>query len=242
MSRALTSQELQILRSDGLAAKLLAVIDQPVTIFSCRVNQNFSSGEPVAQITYNNASGNLNNVLPGMTVLIGSTAGAWDKGLARVRKTWTSTIAYINETAEIEWSNGLYLTVIDEFSIWPRHLRMIGETPYMDYDIPYSNQHSNFDPIVVMGPDRVIRLSSGGVNINLDASQSWVFDSTITQYNWGIVSGSGTLTNTNTAMPILTVTVAGRIVLKCTVTAANGKSSTGYRTIYVYDDNTILIR
>ncbi|GAP10622.1 hypothetical protein BECAL_01795 [Bellilinea caldifistulae] len=240
MSRALTSQELQILRSDGLATKLFAIIDQPVTVFSCRVNQTFSGSEPIAQITYNNASGNMNNVLSGMTVLVGSTAGAWDKGLARVRKTWTSSIAYIGETSEIEWTNGLYLTVIDEFSIWPRHLRMIGETPYMDYDIPYSDQHNNFNPVVVMGPDRVVKLNSASVNINLDASPSWAFGSTITQYAWGVVSGSGTLTNANTATPILTVTTPGRIVLRCTVTAANGKSSTGYRTIYVYDDSTTL--
>lgn len=240
MSRALTSQELQILRSDGLAAKLFAIIDQPLTVFSCQVNQTVFGSEPVAQITYNNASGNLTNVLPGMTILVGSTAGAWDKGLARVRKSWTSNIAYIGETSEIEWTNGLYLTVIDEFSVWPRHLRLIGETPYMDYDLPYSDQHSNFDPVVVMGPDRVIKLTSASVDINLDASESWVFSSTITQYAWGIVSGSGTLTNANTATPILTVTTPGRIVLRCSVTAANGKSSTGYRTVYVYDDSATL--
>ncbi len=241
MSRALTSQEIQILRSDGLATKIFAIIDQPVAVFSCQVNQTFVDNEPVAQVNYNNASGNLANVLPGMTVLVGTTAGAWDRGMARVRKPWTSTVAYIGETSEIKWESGLYMTVIDEFSIWPRHLRMIGETPYMDYDISYSDQHVNFAPIVNMGPDRVVKLTYPSVDVALDASQSWVFGSTVTQYVWGVVSGNGILTNGNTANPVLTVTTPGRIVLRCTVTAANGKSSTGYRTIYVYNSETNLI-
>jgi|GEM_PF-5789757 hypothetical protein len=240
MSRALTSQELQILRSDGLASRLYVMIDQPVTIFSCRVNQTFTGNEPIAQINYNNASGTLASVLPGMTVLVGSTPGGWDKGLARVRKAWTSSVAFIGETSEIAWQNGLYLTVIDEFSIWPRHLRLVGDVPYMDYDIAYSNQHSQFAPVVCMGLDRVVKLSAASVDIGLDASQSWVFGSTITQYAWVVVSGSGTLTNPNTAAPTLTVSTAGRIVVRCTVTAANGKSSSGYRTIYVYDESTSL--
>lgn len=241
MSRPLTPQELQILRSDGLATKVFAIIDQPVTVFSCKVNQTFTgNNEPVAQISYNNASGDLAKVLPGMTVLVGSTPGAWDKGLARVRKSWTSNIAYIGETSEITWQNGLYLTVVDEFSIWPRHLRMVGETPYMDYDIPYSDQHINFNPIVNMGTDRVVKLTGQSTDIALDASASWVFGSTITQYSWQIVSGNGTLSNASTSAPILTVNTPGRIVIRCKVTAANGKESTGYRTIYVYNDTTDL--
>ncbi|MEJ5201568.1 MAG: hypothetical protein WHV66_04980, partial [Anaerolineales bacterium] len=203
-------------------------------MYQCRVNQTFATHDRVAQFAYNNASGNLSDVLPGMTVLVGTNQGAWDRGLVRVRKTWTSNTAYIGETSEIKWENGLYITVIDEFAIWPRHVRISGQTAYMDYDIAYSNQHSVFAPVPCLGPDLVLKLDGASVSTQLDASKSWVIGSSISGYAWSVVRGSATLQNANTATPTLTATTAGRILLKCTVTAANGASATGYRMVYVY--------
>lgn len=237
MTRAATSDELNILRSDGLAARLFAIIDQPVTVYSCQVNQAFTTHDKIAQVTYDNASGTLANALPGMTVLVGSTPGAWDQGLTRVRKTWTASIAYLGEMSEIDWADNLYLTVIDEFSIWPRHLRVAADaTAWMDYDIAYSNQHNSLNPVPCMGTDRVLKLTGASVSTQLSASSSWVIGSSISEYAWSIVRGSGaSLANANTATPTLTATAAGRVLLQCVVTAANGKTATGYRNVYVYD-------
>lgn len=237
MTRAATSDELNIMRSDGLAARLFAIIDQPVTVYACQVNQAFTTHNKIAQVTYDNASGTLANALPGMTVLVGSTPGAWDKGLTRVRKTWTASIAYLGEMSEIDWADKLYLTVIDEFSIWPRHLRVAADaTAWMDYDIAYSNQHSSLNPVPCMGPDRILKLTGASVSTQLSASSSWVIGSSISGYAWSVVRGSGaSLANANTATPTLTATATGRILLQCVVTAANGKTATGYRNVYVYD-------
>lgn len=239
MTRAATPAELAIYRSDGLAARLFAIIDQPVTVYQCQVNQTFTTHDKIAQLTCDNASGTLADVLSGMTVLVGSTPGAWDKGLARVRKTWTADTAYIGETSEIAWADNLCLTVIDEFSIWPRHLRVAADgTAWMDYDIAYSDQHNAFAPVPCLGPDRVLKLAGASVSTQLDASASWVIGSTISGYAWSVLRGSATLANANTATPTLTATAAGRILVQCVVTAANGKTSTGYRNVYVYDANT----
>ncbi len=239
MTRPATPAELVIYRSNGLAARLYAIIDQPVVVYQCQVNQTFASHDKIAQVTYDNASGALSDVLPGMTVLVGSTPGAWDKGLARVRRSWTATTAYIGETSEIAWADNLYLTVVDEFAIWPRHLRVAADgTTWMDYDIAYSDQHSAFAPVPCLGPDRVLRLTGASVSTQLDASLSWVIDSFISGYSWSVVRAPAgtTMTNANTATPTITASAPGRILLRCTVTAANGKQSTGYRTVYVYDD------
>lgn len=236
MTRTATPEELAIYRSDGLTARLFAIIDQPVTVYQCQVNQTFTTHDKIVKVTCDNASGTLANVLPGMTVLVGSTPGAWDKGLARVRKAWTANTAYIGETSEIKWEDNLYLTVIDEFAIWPRHLRVAANgTVWMDYDIAYSDQHSAFAPVPCLGPDRVLKLTGASVSTQLDASASWVIGSSISGYAWSVLRGSATLINANTATPTLTATAAGRILLKCTVTAANGKTSVGYRNVYVYD-------
>lgn len=238
MTRAATPAELAIYRSDGLAARLFAIVDQPVVVYQCQVNQVFATHDKVVQVTYDNAGGILADVLPGMTVLVGSTPGAWDNGLARVRKTWTADTAYIGEMSEIAWADDLYLTVIDEFSIWPRHLRVEANgTAWMDYDIAYSDQHSAFAPVPCLGPDRVLKLTGASVSTQFDASASWVIGSTISDYAWSVVRGAATLTNANTATPTLTATAAGRILVQCVVTAANGKTSTGYRNVYVYNAN-----
>ncbi len=71
--RSLTSQELTLYRSDGLATKLYVIIDEPTIIFTAQVSQTFTTHDRIVKITYTNASGNLASVLPGMTILIGST-------------------------------------------------------------------------------------------------------------------------------------------------------------------------
>ena len=74
-----------------------------------------------------------------MTVYIGTSAGARDLGIVRVRKAWTSSIAYIGETSEIAWANDLYVTVVDDFRIWRRDIYPLDDDPNLvDYEIAYS--------------------------------------------------------------------------------------------------------
>jgi hypothetical protein len=239
MSRAATTEELAIYRSEGLAEKLYAIIDQPVTVYQCQVDQVFETHDKIAEVSYTSATGTLADALPGMTVLVGSTAGAHDKGLARLRKTWSESIAYLGEMSEIDWETGLYLTVIDAFSIWPRHLLVSAGDVWMDYDVAYSDQNSNFSPIPCLGPDRVLKLAGDDVTSQLSAEASWVPGSTISAYAWSVVRGTGaSLDDNDIATPTLTATATGRILISCTVTAANGKSSTAYRNVYVWDQES----
>lgn len=239
--RSLTSQELALYRSDGLATKLYVIIDDPTIVYTAQVNQTFTTHDRIVEVTYTNASGNLASVLPDMTILIGSTPGGWDRGIARVRKAWSESVAYIGETSEIQWETGLYVTVIDEFAIWPKHVRVSEQTIYMDYDVAYSDQHNAFRPVVCMGADRVLKLDGSSISTQLDASQSWVIGSSISSYMWSVVRGPATLQDADTATPMLTATAAGRILLECTVTAENGKSSSGYRSVYVYNESSPMV-
>ena len=101
MSRAITAPELEKLRSDNQWSELFLAIHKPAVIYSARVNQaTFSS--PISQITYDGGSGTLANVKAGMTLYVGSSAGAYDKGMLRIRKTPSATIFYIGESAEID--------------------------------------------------------------------------------------------------------------------------------------------
>lgn len=237
MTRAITGTELAKLRLDGQWSELYLAIHVPSTVYTARVNQT-TFEDPMYQITYDTGSGTLANVIPGMTMYVGSSPGAWDKGLVRIRKTPAATVFYLGETSEINWADNDYLTVVDEFGLWPRHIRLIGTTPYMDYDIAYSDQHTYLNPYPVLGPDRVLWLDGTTVNCLPDASASWVLGSTISSYLWTAPGASATL-NLDTATPTITYDAPGVYRIGCSITAANGKSTTGYRYVFIYSQSSM---
>lgn len=235
MARAVTPDELTKLRSDGQRSSLFLMVHTPATIFTAQVNQTVFT-DPMAQVTYDNKVGTLSNIMVGMTMYVGSSPGAWDKGIVRIRKTPTTTVFYIGETSEINWANNDYLTIVDDIGLWPRHLRMVGQTVYLDYDIAYTSQHTNFEPYPIMGPDAVLKLPAGGtVNYTPDGSASWAFGTTITAYSWLAVGASGLL-NTDTATPTITYNAAGVYRVRLTVTTATGRVAYGFRWVFVYSD------
>jgi hypothetical protein len=242
MPRALTSDELSALRSDQ-ATILWLDVDVPPVVFTCQVNQTFTTLDKILEVTYDNVtSGTYTDVLPGMTLLVGTAAGLADLGMCRIRKSATSTKLYLGEHADIKWADNAYLTVIDDWNIWSREKRTLADgTQYMDSEIVYSDQHSAFCPIVNAGPARrVAKLTGAFVDLQFDLSGSWVIDSTISAYSVS-APGSVSVTGGTTAMPTIRYNAAGRYRVAFTVTAANGKSTTAYRTVRVWSDAVPLI-
>lgn len=234
MARAATSDELTKLRTSGQRSRLYLAIHKPATVYTARVNQA-SFVDPVGQIAYDMGSGTLADVLPGMTMYVGSTAGAYDIGMVRIRKTPTASAFYIGLTSEIAWADNLYLTVVDEFGLWPRIPVDIGSDLLMDADTAYSDQHTNFEPVPVLGPlAAALWLTGATVYFSPDASGSWAPGSTISAYLWSAPGASATL-NMTTATPTITYNAAGTYRVSCQVTAANGKTATGYRYVFVFD-------
>jgi hypothetical protein len=185
MARAITAGELTTLRSDGQFSRLYLAIHKPNTVYTARVNQLFATTDSVAEITYDGGAGTLPNVLPGMTMYVGSSAGAYDLGMVRIRKAPTATVFYIGETSEIAWADNLYLTVMDEFGVWPRHVR-IGDDVYMDYDIEYDGRSY---PFPVMGSPAVAWLpTDDDVDVTFNSEGSWIPGGGLLDKAW---SGSG---------------------------------------------------
>ncbi len=233
MARATTAGELLKLRADGQKTALGLAIHSPSVVYTAQVNQAFSSFDQVTQVIYTGGWGTLGNVLAGMTMYVGSAAGAYDKGMVRIRKAPSGTVFYIGETSEVAWANGDYLTVVDEFGLWAKHLWVdSGNKVWMDFDIGYSGQHAKPAPVPVLGPmAAVLRLTGASVSIQLNGSGSWVLNGTITAYSWSTPGGD--LSGGTTATPTVTYYEAGTFRVSCTVTASNGATATGYRWIFV---------
>lgn len=234
MARALTSPELALLRSDGQWTKLYLAILQPNTIYTARLASLPSSNDNVHTISVNTESGTLSNVKTGMTVYVGTTAGAHDLGMARIRKAPITGTWYIGLTSQITWQSSAYLTIVDDFDLWAKHAVLDSGALKMDVDLPYVDQHGSFSPVPVMGPHAVVWLTGATVSVEFDAGDSWVLGSSISSYAWS-APGASASSGMTTATPTITYNAAGYYRVFCVVTAANGKTGTGVRHVFVFD-------
>ena len=167
--KAVTGTELGYLRRDGQFSRFYLSIDQPTPVFQAVYN-DVAQTDKVAHFAYTSPLGDLSDVLPGMTLAVGSGLGESDKGLARIRKAPSGATFYIGISSEIDFKPGDFLTVFDEFGLWPRHTYVSVDVNYVDYDIPYTDQHTNYAPVIVAGPDPILWLVKETVDVSFDAS------------------------------------------------------------------------
>lgn len=236
MARAITAPELALLRTAGQYSKLYLAIQVPNVIYTAVLASVPTSTDRVAEIQYNTGSGTLADVEPGMTLYVGTSAGAFDVGMCRIRLDPDADTFFIGQTSEIDWSAAatLYLTVVDEFGLWVRPpYKASGAALKMDYDLTYSDEHVDFDPMPNLGPHAVTWLTGATVDVEFDGSGSWVEGSTVASYLWSAPGASATA-DLATATPTITYNAAGIYRVYCTVTATNGKSFTGVRHVFVY--------
>ena len=235
--RAVTSPELAYLRSEGQWSQLYLAIFQPSVVYTARLAAVPSTTDRVVEITFNTGSGTLADVLPDMTLWVGSTAGTYDLGVARIRKAPIAGTFYIGEESDIDWQATCYLTVTNEFDLWPKHINTVDDdTFYMDHDIVYTDQNTVFSPVPIMGGHRVLKLSGSSISTQFDWSNSYCIDSSIASYSVSCPTASG-ITGGTTSTPTIQFDAAGWHVVILTVTATNGKISVGIRYVYVYSDS-----
>jgi hypothetical protein len=151
--------------------------------------------------------------------------------MTRIRKAADADTLFINPESEIVFSNNKFLTVVDEFGLWCK--RVNEDDGKIDWDTTYVAQHATFDPVPVMGPDIVARLTGATVDITPDASDSWCLSAGAITYLWTAPGASATA-DLNTATPTITYDAAGRYLITCTVTC-NAEATTGRRNVYVDD-------
>ncbi len=180
--------DMDMMRSHPQTSDLYLVIQQPQRFseglymgdrewldwdWSCQIN-GAPAGDPVVQLTVNGGSGNA-ALLSGMTVLIGSTLGEWDKAIVRLRGdqnvvagTVTLDIATSSDIAGIV-DDGDWVVVLDEFRLWQIYGRIVADPVaetidwYKDWDILWDDiagtdanrRISMIPPVPIMGPHAV---------------------------------------------------------------------------------------
>jgi hypothetical protein len=234
MARSATSPELALFRSPGQWSRIRAAIFQPSTVYTARVNQTFSSLDKLLEITYDTGSGTLADALPDMTLFVGSGAGLWDKGIARLRSIDGSKM-YIGETSDLQVSDNDYLTVVNDFGLWARPILISEGVPYIDGGEAYSDQHTAWTPVPRMGPTRVLKKTGATVSASFDFSGSFAQGSSISVYSTS-APGSSAISGGSTATPSITWNSIGWKMVYLTLTAANGKQAFGVRYVYIWEE------
>ena len=251
MARAVTSDELALMRTDGQFSQLyLAVVDPP-PVMICQLNGIPAAFDQVTNIGWDTlSSGSPTNVQKNMTMWIGSQPDYMDRGNCRVIAVSANYIT-IAPTSEINWIDRSYLTIVDEIVLWPKQAHFFQGAFWCDDNQVYTNQHDITPPVPVLGPDQVLYLpASGSVSFSPTATNSWVVSGSITGYSWaasGYLAGSPVATGSApvaisgsaTVSPTFTFTYAGTYRINCTITTNISGSMTGTRVYYVYDDNNM---
>ena len=247
----LSSAQLTSLRTRPHRSGVKLSIFRPRVVLEAQIPPGVKIGKSERDLPITVLSGNVLDAIGGMTVYIGTTQGSKDLGRVRLRSTTANTMKVAENSTN--WIAGWFLTIVRYFEPWGVFPRIelvdldgdgTATDPifYKDWDIVYTNQNQEMDPVVNMGPNhagmltlgstptgshRVWYTSSGSFNPTIGAaaiqagSASWHFEggdpTGSTLFDPGYVNYTG----------------CGHYVTSLTLTSSEGPSLTGRRHVSI---------
>jgi hypothetical protein len=238
----LPTTDLALLRERPHRTELFLSIYKPNVIMQCQTTGTMSRNE--IEIPYDNSSYSgtytQDDILPDMTLLIGTSIGASDVGKVRIR-TGTSSEFIVAENSDISWNDDLYLTVLNYVDVWtvyPKHLTDPANDEnilfYKDYDIEYTNQNEVLGSFPCAGPHRAAFLDGGVASIYYTATGTVNVNGESPSYLWEF-EGSPTGTSTLETPGIINYTQPGHYKTTLTVTTTGTCSDVTHRFVSIYD-------
>lgn len=215
--------------------KFYLVVHQPDVQMTARIN-GAPSGDPILSLTYDTGSGDFGPITsePGMTVLIGSTAGNHEVGIVRAKSANATTITIAESSDLRDVGENYFITVLDEHRLFPKFPRTVSETEvYEDYNVAWVSEAYAYGPIPMMGPPafRFMDAARTPVDIEYDFSDSYVIAGTsISTYASNLEDGTtGTWAVAAFTEEYTDFTGMEGSRTKLTVTDNNGISRMGFR-------------
>jgi hypothetical protein len=235
-----TASELALLRTQPQQTQLFLSIFDPQIVFQAQVNDaSITKGERV--ITYNNVPfGNFLAISGGMTLYVGTTAGAKDKGSIYTYKRDATTIT-VGENSHINWADDDFLTIVNFHQIWPVYPRYTQQaediTVFKFYDLAYNGQNEDLGENQVMGSNFAgfIDATTGTAQVYWDGSETEnVYGTTGSTYSWSFEGGNPT-GSTAITPGWITYDTPGHYRTLLTTTTPGGGTTFGIRHVSIYD-------
>lgn len=247
MTKLIPSDLVKVRDNNGQLTELYLAKYKPAELMSTSIDDasietRALSDEMITSITYGGPTiGNYLDVRPGSTLSISVDRGdRVNQKRVRIRGITSDTISVAPDSA-IEYKDGQVLRIYDHHEFWPVFPRAVLNTGsltytlYKDYDIALSDQNTDFDPVVIMGP-HFAGFYDTFSDVYFTATGSYTVDgSTISSYLWTFPVGSSPTGSTLGTPGNVTFPSSGHYTVSCTVTASNGKTATGYRHIVLLD-------
>jgi hypothetical protein len=234
-----TAAQMNLLRRQPVRTKCRMVIYEPNTMLACQVNKTTDILLPFAvgtmEIPYNRVTqGYYGLVSADLVVYFGSAAGKRDLGRSRVRSITADTITIAPNNFEL--LNNTHITItdyIEPVGVHPRVI-MVGNDPvfYKDYDIAYTDQNRNMDPVVCMGANRVC---FAGESIDWHSSGSYSpCGASLVRWAW-ILDGTAEAISYAEHPGPLQYNTPGFYKTELAILDNRGKQFRGYRYVAVLD-------
>lgn len=215
--------------------------DTLTPIFKARVNMA-SASYPATELVFDGVTlGAFGDIIPDMTLTLGTTEGGDDLGRVRVQNVAdldSIPIGRVSQGVEdgtLNIEDNAYITVYDDYRVWSKipFMSLDGEADtFKDGDIAVLSYNDEIPPKANPGPyfADYIDDDTGVITVQfplngVDISYALAAGATITDYLWDVVDG--TITVGTAADPVITATFPpGKRWVGLTVTDSNGKVQT----------------
>jgi len=237
----ISSNDLAIIRSGSQYSRWGMLVFRAPIIATATVSGSPSVGATTISLSGYSATDTVNAYY---TVIAGSSSGNDDGGKVRLKSVNGGGSSITVASNNIEWSDYTYVCILREILPWTI-LPDLGND-YMDENVPYSNQNSQYRPLGRIGPpawgyagqpikfyaDSLAYDSSAKVmNGNNVASHSWSFPN-------GTPSSSSSSGNAANPIEVTWSTTTGHVpeYVRYTVTDNNGNTHTRYNPVWIIDE------
>lgn len=232
-----TEAELERLRSTPHETTWHLSIFEPRVVLAAQVDTWDNTREIEYQLV---SAGDPTDVQEGMTMLLGTSPGASDKGKVRVKSLSDPIITVAENSLPLEI--GDYLTVIRFWEIWPVFPRYVLDhdnltvTAYKDYDVAYTDQNAVLGTYLNLGPHRAAFRdpASGEATVFWSATGTYNVKGDSLTYEWFFEGGTPTGSSSQYPGNVVYDT-AGHYVTKLVVGNSSGGEDVAYRHISIYD-------
>jgi hypothetical protein len=209
----------------------------PKTVVATATINQTTFTYPVAALTVASTSG-WANIKTGMLVFIGTAAGLYDVGIAVVRKAPGASTLYIDakslgdpgrgENYCLPLQPGQHITIIKHYPLFSIYSRIYNQVFYKLFDVPYSDQLINPDPVCNVGPwDWAFVGPSNTATTTFSCASSFVWGNKIKvaqvwDIDGGTLAGGSSLSDEEIEVEF----DPGFYIISCTITDSGGKSHT----------------